>query len=106
MCLAGGRSQRGNDVGDPMLGQRYDIHVAFDHKQSWQFSQRAACLKQAVQFSTLLKYFSLWRIEILGFLVTEDPTPKSNHPPAGVSDGKGNSLSEAIVNASRVIADE
>ena len=106
MGLASGRSQCGNGVGDPMLGQRYDVHVAFDHKQFWQFSQRVACLKQSVQFSALLKYFSLRRIKILGLLVTEDPTSKSNHPPAGVSDRKGNSLSEAIVNASRIIADE
>ncbi len=48
-----GRAERGHGVGKTQLGQRNDIHIAFDHQNVTGFPDRVAGLEQAIQLCAL-----------------------------------------------------
>src|SRR5690606_25118973 len=97
MLLAGGSTQGGHGVGDTVLCQGDDIHVALDDHDILKLAVLQAGLVQPVEFASLVEYRGFRRVQILGLVIAQHPAPEAYHPAAAVADGEGDAVTEAVV---------
>ena len=64
-----GRAQRGHSVAKSQLCQGYHVHIAFGHQHIALLADGLACLKQAVQLLSLVKYRCFRGVEVFGLFV-------------------------------------
>jgi hypothetical protein len=81
-----------------------NVHITFDDHELVDIPHRLAGLVQAVKFTTLVKQHRFRRVQILGFLVTQDPPAESDATTAGIADWKHDALTESVVMAAVILA--
>ena len=97
MVRSAGRAQRGHGIGKTQLGQRHHIHIAFGHQRKTLLAQRIAGFVQAVQLAPLAEYGRFRRVQVLGLVVPQHASAKTDAFALDVTDGKHDAMAKAVV---------
>ncbi len=100
LCRTGG-TQRGHGLFHPELGERHDVHIAFDHQRIARARNGAAGLEQAVQLLALVEHRGFRRVEVFRFTLVDDASAKADDFAAQIANRKGDSVAQPVVSTLR-----
>ena len=97
MIGCAGRAQCGHGIRKTQLGQRHHVHIAFGHQSKTLFAQRIAGFEQAVQLAPLAEYGRFRRVQVLGLVVPQHASAKTDAFALDVTDGKHDAVAKTVV---------
>ena len=97
--MRGGRRgpQRRHGIADTVLGQRDNVHVAFDDDRRIFLAQCGARLRQAEQLPPLFEQRCFRRVEVFGLAFAQYAPAKSDHFAFRVHDREHHPIAETVV---------
>ena len=99
-------AERRNRVLGAVLGERDDVHVAFDDDDPVGFVNRVAGEKQPVKLPALREQCRLGRIQIFRLPLIDDSAAESDDAAAAVMDRKHHAIAETVVALAAVSVDD
>ncbi len=106
MFSAGSGAQGGYGVADAGLGEGDNIHIALDDDNALEFAVRPARLVETVELAALVENGRLGRVQVFGFIVPENPTPKGDDTAPAIPDREDNAVPKAVIDPSGVVFDQ
>jgi len=101
--LGGGcGAERGDRVLNPVLGQRHDVHIAFDHQNPRRTGAAPQNVVQPVQLATFMKNGGFRRIQVLGLALVDDSSAEAYAASAAVENRKNHAVPKSVVEAAVV----
>ena len=100
------RAQRRHGIADTVLGQRHDIHVAFNDDGRIGLTQRLTRLRQAEKLAPLLEQRCFRRIEVFRLALADHPATEGDDLAFLVDDWKHHAITETVVKPSLLVADD
>src|SRR3989344_1065606 len=90
-------AERRDGVADPRLGEREDVHIAFDDDDPVRLPRGGGRLVEIVERAALVEQRRVGRIEIFGLAIAQYAAAERDHPPARVADRDHQAPAEPIV---------
>ena len=104
---ADGGAQRCHRVVHAVLGERQNVHVAFNHDYAVEALRRLPGLVQAIEFASLAEVRRVGGVEVLGGVRgcrAEDAAAEADHAAAGVADGEDDAVAKAVVGSAALVS--
>ncbi len=95
----GCRSQGGDSVVDPILGQANNVHITLHHHRLIELTHLAPRTIQAIQLGALVKQGRFRRVEVFRLTLADHPPAETNQLAAMVLDRKHDSPAKTVVMA-------
>ena len=92
-------AERRDRVREPELGERDDVHVAFDDQHVLALANREPRLEQAVQLTALAEQRGFRRVQVLRLAAAEHAPAEADHLALHIADREHDPLAEPVVAA-------